>query len=469
MTRPLKSLNDEVKILEQGNLKEFNEIQVKTIDEVGKLTTAFNNMAKALMEREKKLIQSEDNLKTERNFLAQRVDEQVKELTILNAELSRSAKLKDEFLANMSHELRTPLTSILGMSEILIEEMYGPLNEQQRSYLETIEKSGKHLLSLINDILDVSKIEAEKMKLDFSEIDIKYLCESVIRMIKQTASKKRLRVTTSFNIKNNILYADNLRLKQILVNLLSNAVKFTNEGGSIGMDVNDDFAAKATKLRIWDTGIGIKEKDMELLFKPFSQIESNLSRKYSGSGLGLVLAKRLTQMHGGDIKFESVYGKGSSFTISIPWQDMPVYTEVLAKEKFFQKPAKSSSSISSNSYLILVVDDNSDNVTLITNYIKHKGYKVIVATDGNEAIEMAISFNPDLILMDIQMPGMDGLEAIMNIRLTNKKVPILAVTALAMPGDRERCISAGANNYLTKPINLKDMLMAIEKELRGDT
>jgi PAS domain S-box-containing protein len=419
--------------------------------------------------------QAEKALKEERALLAQRVAERTAELSIANAELARAARLKDEFLASMSHELRTPLNAILGMSEALQEQVYGPLNEKQLRSLHTIEGSGRHLLSLINDILDVSKIEAGKLELEVGPVSVQSVCQASLGLIKQTAYKKRLEVSFTFDNAVTTLQADERRLKQILVNLLSNAVKFTPGGGAIGLEVAGDAKGEAAHLIVWDTGIGISKEDMGRLFQPFVQLDSSLSRQHTGTGLGLSLVYRLTEMHGGSVSVESEVGKGSRFTVSLPWQ---VAEKVERSEESVEGKGKGAPRVTlpmPNIPLLLLAEDNEGSINTLTDYLGAKGYRVVVGRDGAEAIERAREERPDLILMDIQMPGMDGLEATRRIRAdadpstglrtSLAKVPIIALTALAMPGDRERCLAAGANDYLSKPVSLKKLVEVIEAQL----
>jgi len=246
------------------------------------------------------------------------IQSNIVELNIANRQLEKASTMKDEFLANMSHELRTPLNAILGMSETLLEETYGPLNTEQEKSVKTIEESGKHLLSLINDILDLSKIEAGKFELQPSSVKILPVCKACLAMIKQQAHKKHLQIITNFDSEVIIISTDERRLKQILVNLLNNAVKFTEEGGKIGLEVLCDRKNNRVNFTVWDEGIGIAEEDVGRLFKPFTQIDSRLSRRYEGTGLGLALVARLTELLGGMVSVKSVSGKGSRFTVTLP-------------------------------------------------------------------------------------------------------------------------------------------------------
>jgi signal transduction histidine kinase/DNA-binding response OmpR family regulator len=411
---------------------------------------------------------AEAALEKERVLLARRVEERTAELSAANAELARASRLKDEFLASMSHELRTPLNAVLGLSEALQEQVYGPLNEKQLKSLRTIEESGRHLLSLINDILDVSKIEAGKLGLEIASVSVEPICQASLRLIKQTAHKKQIEVIFTFDSAVTTIQADGRRLKQILVNLLSNAVKFTPEGGTVGLEVVGDTEREVVHFAIWDMGIGISQEEMEWLFQPFVQLDSSLSRQYTGTGLGLTLVRRLTELHGGGISLESEVGKGSRFTVSLPWPELGNWGSGGVGDGRREDAADYLTTPSSYSrFTILLVEDNEDNISTFSDYLRARGYRVVVAREGGEALARAREDRPELILMDIQMPGMDGLEATQRLRADASlaDIPVIALTALAMPGDRERCLAAGANEYLSKPVSLKRLVQVIEVQL----
>lgn len=416
----------------------------------------------------KERIQAQAALENERASLAQRVEQRTAELSMANAELARASRLKDEFLASMSHELRTPLNAVLGMSEALQEQVYGPLNQEQLECIREIEESGRHLLELINDILDLSKIEAGKVELLISTVSVQAVCEASLRLVKQTAHKKQLKIFSRLD-EQITLKADERRLKQMLVNLLSNAVKFTPMGGQVGLEVNRDPSEEAIHFTIWDTGIGIAQEDMQRLFKPFIQLDSRLSRQYPGTGLGLVLVYRLTRLHGGSISVQSEPGHGSRFTISLPWHKTSEDSE---EEETPYKPAPPSLTqlnliTSKTAPRLLLAEDNEANINTLSRYLSAKGYHLIIARDGQEAIDRAREIHPEVILMDVQMPGLDGLEAIRRLRRDPAfaKTVIVALTALAMPGDRERCLREGANEYLSKPVGLKTLVQTLEAQL----
>ncbi len=414
--------------------------------------------------------EAEQALEEERASLALRVYERTAELSRANAELARAARLKDEFLANMSHELRTPLNAIIGLTEALQEQVYGELNEKQLKSARTILESGNHLLALINDILDVSKIEAGKLELELDAVYVRDVCRASLGLIRQTAHKKHLQTDFELDDAVKVIRADGRRLKQILVNLLSNAVKFTPDKGHIGLEVVGDAEQQVIHFTVWDTGIGIPQDKMERLFRPFVQLDSTLSRRYSGTGLGLVLVQRLADMHGGSVSVESEVGEGSRFTVSLPWKTTEGPPWLVAGDSGEGGAAETSSIKITSEAIILLVEDNESNIDVISRYLRTKGYRINIAESGAEAILNIWEERPDVILMDIQMPDMDGLEATRCIRadVNLAEIPIIAMTALAMPGDREQCLKAGANDYISKPVSLKKLVEMIEAQLHQD-
>ena len=385
-----------------------------------------------------------------------------------NAELARASRLKDEFLANMSHELRTPLNAVLGMSEALQEKIFGPVNEKQMKSLHVIHESGAHLLSLINDILDLSKIEAGRMDLQREPVCVDSVCHASLRLLKEAAHRKHL--NPEFNKADAVrfVFGDERRIKQILVNLLSNAVKFTPSGGTVGLDVALAADGEVVEFTIRDTGIGIAEADLAKLFKPFVQLDSGLARQHEGTGLGLALVWKLAELHGGSVRVKSQPSHGSRFIVSLPAHDgaesLPE-TELVAPGRVTAEP---SANAGETHPTVLLAEDNDANVVTFTTYLEGRGYRVTHARNGLEAVAHAKSFRPDIILMDVQMPVMDGLEATRRIRADAelKHTPIIALTALAMPGDRDRCLAAGADDYFAKPVNMKALVQKIQEHLQ---
>jgi CheY-like chemotaxis protein/anti-sigma regulatory factor (Ser/Thr protein kinase) len=355
------------------------------------------------------------------------------------------------------------------MSQVLRNEVYGSLNGDQLDALGHIEEGGSHLLDLINDILDLSKIEAGKLELAIGPALVNVVCQASLLFIKQEAQKKRIKVVSEVDESVDTIQADQRRLKQILVNLLSNAVKFTPDGGRVGLKVKYDQAQEVVHFTVWDTGIGISEEDMKHLFDPFVQIDSKLSRQHEGTGLGLSLVARLAELHGGGLFVESKEGQGSRFTVSLPWSMTDSSAQIVNDDPpSVEHESVSPATNGQQSAHILFAEDNEVNIITVRDFLQAKGYRVTVARNGVEALERAKEERPNMILMDIQMPEMDGLEATRHLRTDDKlnTVPVVALTALAMPGDRERCLAAGANEYLSKPVNLKRLVEVIEIQLQ---
>ncbi|WP_413167454.1 PAS domain S-box protein [Capilliphycus salinus ALCB114379] len=396
-----------------------------------------------------------------------------------NAQLERATRLKDEFMANMSHELRTPLYSILGLSEVLQQGVYGYLNAEQLRSLSTIEQSGQHLLELINDILDLSKIESGKMELQLGAVNITQLCKSSLNFVKPQADQKNLQLRLIAEEIPVTLEIDERRIRQVLINLLSNAVKFTPEGGNIVLKVEIDREKACVHLSVIDTGIGIAAEDQVQLFEPFVQIDSSLSRRYSGTGLGLALVRQITQMHSGTVSLESEVGKGSTFTVTLPWNTTVVGEEgelfsstnagnegIKNERSTWIEPTFLNSSFEGCPTL-LIAEDNKANAETVADYLGTRGYRVIFAENGLEAVEYAQQYQPQLIVIDISMPLLDGLEAIRQIRThrDTAEIPIIVLTASAGCKDRDKCLQAGANDYMSKPISLKLLSDKIKQRL----
>ncbi len=381
-----------------------------------------------------------------------------------NAELARALRLKGEFMAMMSHELRTPLSVILGGSEILESEIHGTINAQQRKTLASVRQSGHHLLAILTDILDLAYIESGYATLDCQPIDVDDLCHTVLQCVRATAQQKGIRVQRSIEMGVEGLHADERRLTQILVNLLDNAVKFTPAEGVVGLEISTDVAHERIKFVVWDTGIGIAKADYTRLFQLFTQVDGQISRQYGGVGLGLTLVRQLVELHGGSISLESVPGQGSRFTVSLPWADrdngaIPTIRMPTALPEPWPRPLR-----------IVFADDHEPTLSAYVDMLTHQGGQVATARTGEEAVAQVRATHPDVVVLDIQMPKMDGLTAIQRIRadpdLTS--VPIIALTALEMPGDHERCLATGADAYLTKPASLRTLLSTISTVVTPD-
>ncbi|MFN3927258.1 MAG: PAS domain S-box protein [Pseudanabaenaceae cyanobacterium] len=387
-----------------------------------------------------------------------------KKLQMMNSELLYANKAKDEFLANMSHELRTPLNSILGLSEGLLHGVYGQLNDRITRSIQTIERSGKHLLALINDILDLSKIEAGSMELNLAPVSVRAICEGSLVMVRQQALKKNIQLRLDISQDVSTIVVDELRWRQVLINLLDNAIKFTNEGGRVELIVKETWVHQQQHIAftVRDTGIGIRTEDLKKLFKPFVQVDSNLNRRYAGTGLGLCLVKQITELHGGTVSVESEFGAGSSFTVSIPCRTTSGLPLPSASGEKDNQPITAI-----HGATILLVEDNEDNIETVKDYLESMNYQVVVVRSGTEALARIDQIQPNLVLMDVQMPELDGLETTRRLRARPEyaHLPVIMLTAMSMTGDEERCKSAGADYYITKPCSLKNLVKKIEELL----
>ena len=370
---------------------------------------------------------------------------------------------RGEFLANMSHEIRTPMTAILGHVDILGELLEDP---EHRKYLETVRHNGTFLLGILNDILDLSKIDAGKLSIEREPVDLPELLTDVRSLMEIRAADKGIELSIQFgSLLPQTIQSDEIRLRQILLNLLGNAIKFTHQG-TVRLMATHLSESSQLRFEVIDTGIGISSERMEDLFQPFSQVDNSDSRRYGGTGLGLVICRRLAHMFGGEVSARSEPGVGSTFIVEIDCQHKPDVKFVMPIPLAHTPtpPTHSDIQLSGN---VLVTDDRRDIRFLVTRLIEAAGIETFTADNGRDAVEIvrsqmqgdpAIAKPLDAILMDMQMPEMDGYEATRQIRALGFKGPIIALTANAMEGDRARCVAAGCNDYLTKPIDGPELL-----------
>jgi signal transduction histidine kinase/CheY-like chemotaxis protein len=378
-------------------------------------------------------------------------------------ELAESALMaKSIFLASMSHEIRTPMNAIIGMADLLSETT---LTEQQSKYVDMFKKAGYHLLNTIDDILDLSKIEAGKFKIETVDFDLMLLTQEIREMLIHTAETKKLLL--NFNISPNTpvyLRCDNLRIKQILINLISNSIKFTNNGSiTISIEKNINQEKKWNLLfKVIDTGIGIKKEDQARLFQPYAQVEALINKSSEGTGLGLTISKKLVKAMGGEIWLDSEEGKGTTVSFTLNCEEVKTHDKINDTQQ-----ATNQNIHEHHKVKIMHVDDSEVNRILIQEYLKDTDHILTEAENGKTAVEKAKKNAYDVILMDMQMPIMDGYTATQEIRKWEAQThhphtPIIAVTAYAMQEEQEKSLAAGCDQHLSKPILKKNLLEALE-------
>ena len=434
---PIIELADVSSELQKGekNIK----VSTQAYGEIKTLQTNFNQMTKTLLEKEKSLIEAKEYAE-------------------------KATRTKGEFLANMSHEIRTPMTGILGFVEQLSK---GETQVDRIKKFNVIQNSGKQLLNIINDILDFSKIESGKMDIDAHPYHVKELVENATDIFSQLASKKNIGFSYVFdsNLPKYIL-GDETRINQVVFNLLSNAVKFTPDSGKVTLSVKYRYETKAMYIAIKDTGVGISQEKLEKIFEAFSQEDTSTTRKYGGTGLGLAISSKLIGMMGGKLQVRSVLGEGSEFYFEIPVVECK--DEECYKEKISQNEEMSDIVFKGH---LLVVEDNKTNQMLMGMILDDLGITFDIANDGVEAIEHFRSDTYDMIMMDENMPNMNGVEATKQIRDVEEKsslkqTPIVAVTANAMLSDRDRFLDAGMNDYISKPYSEADIVSVLKKYIK---
>ncbi|MBC7954965.1 MAG: response regulator [Cytophagales bacterium] len=408
-----------------------------------------------------------------------------------NAELERASRMKSEFLANMSHELRTPLNAIIGFSEIMKDGLTGPMAPEQKEYVGDIHTSGKHLLSLINDILDLSKVEAGHVPLELETADPSQLVASALSVLRERATSARVRFTTACPPDLGLMRMDLRKAKQIVYNLVSNALKFTPEGGSVNLAIarvpaaevcavqaSDDtrvFSPSETQcehyleVRVTDTGIGIAPGDLQQLFQAFVQIDSSLSRQYAGTGLGLTMAKRLAELHGGGLMVKSAPGAGSVFCVWLPWRDAhgsevsPLQQPQAPIEKPAIVPVAANSlenAAAGTGPLVLVVEDDPRAASLMRLQLQSQGYRVEFSHTAEDGLARAAELRPDALVLDIILPGMDGWDMLARLK-DQQSTSHIPVVIVSITDEAQRGFALGAAQVLVKPVTQADLLGAL--------
>lgn len=364
-------------------------------------------------------------------------------------------RAKTEFLAHMSHELRTPLNAVLGLSEALIERVFGALNEGQVQTLETIHNSGRHLLELINDVLDIARVESGKLAVELEQTGLRPLIDESTSLMANILSSRNQRLVIELAPSLPPVEIDKRRMRQVLINLLGNASKFSPAGSAISLRVSTDSDQRAIAIAIEDHGPGIPPEDLLRIFEPFVSVSPILTRMHDGAGLGLALAKRIVELHHGRLLVSSEVGVGSTFTVFLPIAS--TYVEPPPRPVRVHVPTRPGT--------VLLVEDNEATVLAVRTYLESRGFGIRVVGDGFTALSAAQDEDVALVLLDIQLPGLDGLEVTRRLRAKAFAKPIVALTAYAMPQDEQHCLDAGVTAYMPKPVRLRSLAATIDRLL----
>lgn len=419
----------EIVVFNTRSVKTDLEGNVVGINVIGRDITEYHNHVKKMNEFEKKSIQASEQMALQ------------------------ASKLKTRFMANVSHEIRTPINGIMGMNNLLLETK---LSEEQKDYVESTQKLCSTLITMINDILDFSKSESDKMTIELVNMNLNELLHDIQIMYLHACNNKGIALTVRKDFETSMIKSDYGRLRQILSNLLSNAIKFTSRG-HIELKVEkkiDNNNNVILEFSLIDTGIGIEQAKIESLFEPFTQADESMTRRYGGTGLGLSICKSLVTLLKGEIHIKSVHGAGTTIWFTLPFVEGELETVVINKDEEVKQKLE-----------ILVVDDNVMNLKVMVKILEKMGHKCTTSINGLEALQ-TIELNPtmfDVVLMDCQMPIMDGYEASAEIRKITNKISIVAMTANVLEGEKEKCIKAGMNDYMSKPVMKNDLIKMLNK------
>jgi signal transduction histidine kinase/CheY-like chemotaxis protein len=402
-----------------------------------------------------------------------------KELELSRENAEAAAIAKSQFLANVSHEMRTPLNGILGFADMLLQGFDEGNGAMRRDYLRTIQKSGRHLLHLINDTLDISRIEANRLQIEIVPCSPDEIIADVVELLGVDANAKGLLLSADcLGGVTGKIQTDPHRLRQIVMNLVGNAIKFTEQGSvRVTMEFLDTDSAPKLRIRVADTGIGIASDKLESIFDPFTQADNSITRRFGGTGLGLAISQRLAEALGGELTVQSELGEGTQFELLMQLSeisDMHRVRRELSAEKSDEECECAVTEICKLKAKILIVEDVPTNQLLLSHALTRAGAEIQLAANGEIAVEMALHTSFDVILMDMQMPVMDGYTATRLLREKGLTLPIIALTAHSLDGDQERCLACGCSGFLTKPVapdallhTVQAMLDVAEESLRA--
>ncbi|MBN2021348.1 MAG: response regulator [Pirellulales bacterium] len=452
-------------------------VEPRAQDELGNLCLAFNRMLRQIEVSENALQEANEQLEERVRLRTLELEEEINQRKQIQADLERSRdaaeaanRAKSQFLANMSHEIRTPMNAILGFTSLLRKGMDGGSEATRKDYLDTIHSSGKHLLGLINDILDLSKIEAGKLDIHRIRCSPHEIIVDVISVLRVRAKEKGLRLDYEWaGGVPEVIETDPTRLRELLMNLVGNAIKFTKQGYvKVVVRLNGEPSRPQLHIQVIDTGIGIAEDNLQRIFDPFMQADNSVTREFGGTGLGLAICRRIAEALGGSISVRSKPNEGSTFAVVLDvgsldgvrvLESIPTDAVATAPRTVHEDLVRLPGS------RILLVEDGETNRKLIRVVLQRAGARVTCAENGQIGVELALRQSFDLILMDMQMPVLDGYTATARLRRKGIGVPILALTAHAMKGDEEKCASAGCSGYLTKPVDPEVLVRAVAQAL----